>query len=681
MTLNSSSVRSWRPRWTLPRILAGLFGLLVVGIALFLVFFDWNLLRPMVERQASATLGRPVTIGSFDVSLRRESWIEMHDIAVANAPGFEGAHLATIERIAIQVKTFPLLIGRISIPEIAVLRPKARIETNAAGENNYKFDFGNDDGGDGPDIALGHLTIDDADLRYIDVPKKTDLKLHAQTDQVGDGQEPLVKMAGGGRYNGQPTKLNFQGGALLSFRDPSIAYPVDIAADVGRTHAKIKGTIERPLDFAGAKLQLDIAGDSMSELYPLIGLPIPATPPYTLKGGLDFVGKIIVFRSFAGTVGSSDLSGDFSVNLENARPKMSGYLISQKVVLADLAGFIGAPPGKEDDPKSDTAARQALEKKAEASGRLLPTEPIALDKLRAFDVDVVYRGQRIESDYTPLDKLTAFLKIEDGQLSLKPLAFGIGDGTIENNVTLDGRQNPAAIDFTAEFKNVDLQRIMKETQLFQGVGRIAGNTRIKTTGNSISDMLGRGDGDLQVFMEGGTFSKLLLELVGLDVTEALGFLIEGTDRQADLRCLIADMHLRKGILTPDTLLLDTSDTNINVTGDINLRDETMDLRIVPAPKDMSILTLRGPIRVDGPMRDPSIQPETGNLAGRTTAAVLLGVLLTPLAAILPTIELGLGEDSDCKGLVSEVRQKAAARNMPIEAPTKPAAAPPVPPTK
>ena len=89
----------------------------------------------------------------------------------------------------------------------------------------------------------------------------------------------------------------------------------------------------------------------------------------------------------------------------------------------------------------------------------------------------------------------------------------------------------------------------------------------------------------------------------------------------------------------------------------------------------------GPIRVDGPMRDPGIQPEAGNLAGRTTAAVLLGVLLTPLAAIIPTLELGLGEDSDCKGLITQVRQSAANRNMPIQTPTKPAAPPPVAPTK
>ena len=672
------------PRWFLPRLLAGLFALLAIGLVAFLMFFDWNRLKPFVERQASNALGRPVTMSSFDVSLHRASWIEMHDIKIANAQGFAGNDLLTIERVAVQVEIFPLLTGRVVIPEIAVLRPKGRFETNPAGKNNFTFDLGKDDN-DGDDsglnIELGHLTIDEADVRYIDTPNKTDMRIKAQTDRQGD-KKALVRATGEGRYNGEPAKLTFQGGALLMFRDPGVSYPVDIAIDVGPTHGKIHGTIEQPLDFKGAKLQLDIAGESMSDLYPLVGLPIPATPPFTLKGGLDFAGKIVIFKEFAGTVGNSDLKGDFSVNLEGARPKMSGYLRSEKVVLADLAGFIGAPPGKEDDPKSATPERKELEQKAAASGRLLPTEPIALDKLREFDVDVVYRGQRIESDYTPLDKLAAFLKIEDGQLSLKPLSFGIGDGTIDMNVALDGRKTPAATDFTAEFKDVDLKRIMQETRLFQGVGRIAGNTRIKTTGNSISEMLGRGDGELQLFMEGGTFSKLLLELIGLDITEALGFALEGgSDKQAELRCLIADMNLQKGILTPDTLLLDTSDTNINVTGDINLRDETMNLRIVPAPKDMSILTLRGPIIVDGPMRDPGIQPEAANLAGRTTAAVLLGVLLTPLAAIIPTIELGLGEDSDCKGLIGQVRQRAAERNMPIQEPTKPPAAPPVPPTK
>ena len=45
-------------------------------------------------------------------------------------------------------------------------------------------------------------------------------------------------------------------------------------------------------------------------------------------------------------------------------------------------------------------------------------------------------------------------------------------------------------------------------------------------------------------------------------------------------------------------------------------------------------------------------------AARAGAAVGLGVLLTPLAALLPTIELGIGEDGACAGLLRAARSPA-----------------------
>jgi hypothetical protein len=44
------------------------------------------------------------------------------------------------------------------------------------------------------------------------------------------------------------------------------------------------------------------------------------------------------------------------------------------------------------------------------------------------------------------------------------------------------------------------------------------------------------------------------------------------------------------------------------------------------------------------------------LAIRVGAAVVLGVLATPLAALIPLIETGPGEDSDCKALIASVKQ-------------------------
>ncbi len=41
-------------------------------------------------------------------------------------------------------------------------------------------------------------------------------------------------------------------------------------------------------------------------------------------------------------------------------------------------------------------------------------------------------------------------------------------------------------------------------------------------------------------------------------------------------------------------------------------------------------------------KDPSIAPVAGPLAARAGASVALGVLLTPLGALLPTVQFGTG---------------------------------------
>ncbi len=56
------------------------------------------------------------------------------------------------------------------------------------------------------------------------------------------------------------------------------------------------------------------------------------------------------------------------------------------------------------------------------------------------------------------------------------------------------------------------------------------------------------------------------------------------------------------------------------------------------------------------LKSPSIGPSPADLGPRAAAASVLGVLLTPLGALIPTIQLGLGEDNDCRSLVSTIRR-------------------------
>ena len=57
----------------------------------------------------------------------------------------------------------------------------------------------------------------------------------------------------------------------------------------------------------------------------------------------------------------------------------------------------------------------------------------------------------------------------------------------------------------------------------------------------------------------------------------------------------------------------------------------------------------------GSLGAPGIMPEVGPLALRGGAAIALGIIGTPLAALLPTIQFGTGEDNACGGLLRQVQ--------------------------
>jgi AsmA family protein len=641
-------------------------GALVVIIVLLALFWNWDWFKPIVEAQASAVLGRRTTLQHFQVGLGNTTTITAIGIRIADPKGFapppgSPQDFATIDRLTVQVELWKYITHRqLVVTTIEVDHPSVNIRQLTNGQKNYTLAPGNGTSANQANLPeFGKLVINRGDVSVILPKLRTNFALTLQTrpapkdNKLFSGGE-LVATATG-TYGGAPITGTFIGGALLSLRNTATPYPVDLRLQNGSTEAHLIGTVEDPAHLAGAHLQIMFSGQDMADLYQLTGIPIPSTPPFKISARLSYAKSGIRFDDLAGVLGSSDLEGTLTETpapTKSGRRQVTGDLSSRRLDLTDLAGFLGGTPGRVSTPGQTAATRRKVEA-ANASPYFLPHKPFDLPGINAANIDLWYRGEHIINRDLPLDNLVVHLVIQNGRITLDPLNFAVGTGTIASDVNLNPVHNLLHANAHIDFRHLQLSRLMAATHSFTGNGVVGGSAHLVGTGNSVADLLGHGDGGMQLFMEhGGNISALLADLAGLQVGDAVLSAL-GIPRKTPVRCFIADFGLENGIVDTKTLLLATPAENILGSGTVDLADEKLHLRITTQATHFSIGSLSTPINVGGSLKNPSVLPAAGPLAARAGPAAGLAVLFPPLA-LLPTIRLGLGNKNACADTLNRI---------------------------
>ncbi|MBB1060076.1 AsmA family protein [Marilutibacter spongiae] len=636
----SRSVRRLRgrPLWWV-------FGVLVAGIVLLLVLWDWNWFKGPLERRVHAATGRELEIaGDLDVDLGWTSTVRADRVRFSNAAWSDARDMASAERVEVDLALWPLLSGTVRLPDIRLQGPELRLETGPEGRGNWVLDT---TPGGRFQTEFRRVEIDAGRLHFLDAGRDTDIEVAVRTVEDAASPSPPIVVEGKGRWQGNAFTLEGRADSPLDLRDADSPYRIDARAKAGATRAHAQGTLLDPLRLRGFDLQLALAGRDLADLYPLIGIAIPPTPPYTLDGRFTRQGTVWRYDDFEGKVGDSDLSGDANVDTAGERPYLRANLQSRRLDFDDLAGFVGGAP---QSGGGETAnAEQAREAAAQAArARVLPDTPYRLDKLRTMDADVRLEAARINAPRLPLDDMVAHLLLEDGVLRLDPLDFGVANGHLRTTLRMDAREDTLRTRADIQARGLDLAQLLPTVELARNaIGKVGGQLRIDTTGNSVADMLGRGDGKVLVGMGRGSISNLLMEMAGIDLAEIIKFELT-EDKMIPVRCAFGDFDLEDGVMTANSLAFDTTDTLLLGEGRIDLGRERLDLTIRPRPKDRSLLSLRAPLKLDGSFRSPSIRPDIGALGLRGAIALALGSI-TPPAALLATIETGPGEDTGCGG--------------------------------
>jgi uncharacterized protein involved in outer membrane biogenesis len=405
---------------------------------------------------------------------------------------------------------------------------------------------------------------------------------------------------------------------------------IKLAASVGRASLSFEGSAQDFLHLNGLDGLFYVQGPSLAAIGEPLGIALPTTLAVQARGRLQRNGARWSVALQSAQVGSSQLGGDFVFDTAATPPRLSGTLKGSLLKLADLAPVVGVSATK---PAGAGAAR------------VLPTRAFDLAALRTMDADVQIAIDRLDTNTALLESvrpLRAHLQLTNSLLTLTDIEARTAQGHLGGTIALDGQRNIANWAAALNWDGVQLQSWIHQRRA-AGLppyvsGRLQGHAVLLGNGRSTAEILATLRGDIGATVEHGTLSHLLVEAGGLDLAESLGVYFMG-DNALVLNCAVADIAVSAGVLRPRLLVLDTVDSTVWVDGSLSLATEKLDLRVVVAPKDFSVLALRSPLHVTGTFAKPGVQVEKGPLGLKLGAAVLLG-LVNPLAALLPLLDTG-----------------------------------------
>lgn len=631
-----------------------LVGPVVLG-ALLIAIFGWNWLRAPIQNLAEQKTGRVLVIQG-DLSLHF-AWpaplVRANAVAFANPPWARERQMLAADALEVSVNVPQLLIGNVVLPTVHLVQPTVFLEQDVKGRKNWLLDLEQQD--ESSRVQIGQLTLDQGTLGYYDRLNKTDIRATlstatAPTDSTDATPAPGVQFNATGQFHGLSVKASGSGGPVLALRDESTPYPLTVDATFGRTNIKATGAVTGLVKLSAVDMQVAIKGDSLEQLYPLLGIPAPATPAYAVRGRLAHTGNTWRYESFSGRMGNSDLAGSAQVTTGGKRPQLTAKLTSKVLDLEDLAPIIGKRTT--DTPSPVPTAATAI---APPTKGVLPDMPFNTDRWNSMDADVSLKANQIRrANALPLDDLTVHLKLQDSVLTLTPLDFGMAGGHLSTTVTLDGRSKPIKAKVQAHARKLLLSRMFPALTLNQAsLGEINGAFTLTGSGNSIGGMLATGNGQIALGIANGEVSQLLMEKAGLHLFEILQLSITG-DRRIKLNCALADFEVKNGVMDVDSLVFDTDVTTLFGSGRIDLGRETLDLTLNQKTKRTSPLALRSPIHIRGTFAKPTVGVDKGRIAARAAGAVALG-LLNPFLALIPLVDPGPGQDSNCAQLMREAK--------------------------
>jgi AsmA family protein len=407
----------------------------------------------------------------------------------------------------------------------------------------------------------------------------------------------------------------------------------------------VAGTLPSLAEIERVPLSVAARGRNMADLLGIIGVAIPNTRTYRVRGQMVKDGADYRFTRLTGVAGATDLAGTLTVTT-GERLHLDSKLATKRLDIIDAAPFIGYNP----DIVATKGAEAAAAAAGAASGRLLPDAALPIATMQRFDADLKWTVGVVRSRNVPISNVDLTLALKAGRLALSPLTFAMARGNVTSDVVFDTRARPSAVRYDIRLTPTPLGRLLKGYGVAEAgtTGTIHGRIRLDGRGDTIHDSLSTARGRIAFIIPQGDLTTGNAQLSELDIGTFVQKMFEDKLKEpVRINCGLVGFTVRSGVAAADPILIDTSKNVVLGRGGFSFRTEGVDLAIRADGKKFSLFSGQSPVGIGGTFAHPKLDVISNQLLGRAGAGLGLAVVATPVAGILAFVDVGDAKAAAC----------------------------------
>jgi uncharacterized protein involved in outer membrane biogenesis len=278
-----------KPRSAWGLSLVALAALLALGV-LLLHLTDLSPFRGVVADRLSAASGYRVSIdGALGVDLGLVPHIRLEDVTVAGAVDGTRSQIARIGRLELRLDIARLLSGTLLIHELALVDAELSLANDVDGRVNWRpggeARSGDDSGG--WDFVVRNVEFDGLRVSYRGGGSSS--QRAAVFDRLALASEDSgspIEVSVAGQVGAAPIEISGRLGPADEFFRPSRPYPVSLRGRLDGMDLEVRGSIEKPTELLGARLELSASAEGLHALSRVVERALPSIGPIAFSARL-----------------------------------------------------------------------------------------------------------------------------------------------------------------------------------------------------------------------------------------------------------------------------------------------------------------------------------------------------------------------------------------------------------